>query len=179
MADHPDFQSLPWAKRLLSDPNLTIIPEVPETDRQGMAPNTMFNTILYQPGAINAHVSFRRPCTEPDAPRGDEQCMLLSVGHNVDGMVGRAHGGFNSLILDQLCGGAAYHAVPNAIPPATATLTVDYKAPVSTPCVVLARAWMTEIAGRKLWVRGVLEDGEGKVLASGKALFIAGRSSVL
>ena len=178
MADHPDFQ-LPWVQQLLADPKLKLVPEVPDKDRVGMAPNTMFNAILYKPGAVEAHVSFRRPCAESDAPPGEEQCMLLSIGHNVDGKVGRAHGGFNSLILDQLCGSAAYHASPNAIPPATATLTVDYKAPVSTPCVIFARAWLLEVSGRKIWVRGVLQDGDGKVLASGKALFIAGRSGSL
>jgi len=88
-------------------------------------------------------------------------------------------GGFNSLILDQLCGSAAFEAAKNAIPPATATLSVDYLAPVSTPCVVLARAWLLEMVGRKIWVRGVLEDGDGKLLASGKALFIAPRSATL
>ncbi|KAK1061723.1 hypothetical protein LTR12_007031 [Friedmanniomyces endolithicus] len=184
MADHPDFQALPWAARLLASPNLTIIPE---HNTEDMTPTAMFNTTLYRPGAITAHISFSRPATAPDALRGDggdsgsvnEQCMLLSVGHALDGKPGRAHGGFNSMVLDQLCGKAAHYAAPNAIPPATATLTVDYRAPVGTPCVVLARAWVVEVTGRKIWVRGVLEDGEGLVLASGRALFIAGREGVL
>ncbi|KAK5680252.1 hypothetical protein LTS10_007179 [Elasticomyces elasticus] len=179
MADHPDFQSLPWAQRLLQDPNLAFVHESPNSDRRVMAPNTMFKAVLYKPGAINAHVSFQRPCAEPDNSRGIEQCMLLSVGPHVDGKIGRAHGGFNSLILDQLTGSAAFFAVPDSPPPATATLTVDYKAPINTPCVILARAWVIEVSGRKIWVRGVIEDGEGKVMASGKALFIAGRPGTL
>ncbi|KAK0269748.1 hypothetical protein LTR35_014640 [Friedmanniomyces endolithicus] len=181
MADHPDFQSLPWTQRLLASPNLTIIPE---NNTEDIIPTTMFNTTLYRPGAISAHISFSRPATAPDALPGNggivnEQCMLLSLGHALDGKPGRAHGGFNSLVLDQLCGKAAHYAAPNAIPPATATLTVDYRAPVGTPCVVLARAWVVEVSGRKIWVSGVLEDGEGVVLASGRALFIAGREGVL
>ncbi|KAK0774457.1 hypothetical protein LTR91_018300 [Friedmanniomyces endolithicus] len=178
MADHPDFQALPWTQRLLASPNLTLIPE---NNTEDMTPTAMFNTTLYRPGAISAHISFSRPSTAPDALPGgaDEQCMLLSLGHALDGKPGRAHGGFNSLVLDQLCGKAAHYSAPNAIPPATATLTVDYRAPVGTPCVVLARAWVVEVSGRKIWVRGVIEDGEGVVLASGRALFIAGREGVL
>ncbi|KAK0342850.1 hypothetical protein LTR91_010353 [Friedmanniomyces endolithicus] len=181
MADHPDFQALPWTQRLLASPNLTIIPE---NNTEDMTPTAMFNTTLYRPGAITAHLSFSRPATAPDALHSgggsvNEQCMLLSLGHALDGKPGRAHGGFNSLVLDQLCGKAAHYSAPNTIPPATATLTVDYRAPVGTPCVVLGRAWVVEVTGRKIWVRGVIEDGEGVVLASGRALFIAGREGVL
>ena len=178
MADHPDFQALPWTQRLLASPNLTLIPE---NNTEDMTPTAMFNTTLYRPGAISAHISFSRPSTAPDALPGgaDERCMLLSLGHALDGKPGRAHGGFNSLVLDQLCGKAAHYSAPNAIPPATATLTVDYRAPVGTPCVVLARAWVVEVSGWKIWVRGVIEVGVGVVLASGRALFIAGREGVL
>jgi hypothetical protein len=37
----------------------------------------------------------------------------------------------------------------------------------------LARGWVIEKSGRKVWVLAVLEDEHGKVLAAGKALFIA------
>ena len=105
--------------------------------------------------------------------------MLLSLGHDIDGKHGRAHGGFDSLVLDTITGHVSHHAVPSRLPPATATLTVDFHAAVNTPGVVLARAWVIEITGRKIWARGVIEDGDGKALASGKALFIVPRDSAL
>jgi len=92
MADHPDFQSLPWVRDLLADPNLTMV--------HNFAPNGMFHAVLYKPGAIEAHLPFSRPCREPNAPPGDEQCLLMSVGGNLDGMKGRAHGETCDLRVD-------------------------------------------------------------------------------
>jgi thioesterase superfamily protein 4 len=49
---------------------------------------------------------------------------------------------------------------------------VDYKKPLKTPNVVLTRAAIEKIEGKKLWVRGSIEDGSGGVLSTGEALFI-------
>ena len=62
----------------------------------------MFEHTLYSDRGIRAHLSFRRPCKEADAIRPLEECFLLSVGDGVDGKTGRAHGGFNSLMLDHM-----------------------------------------------------------------------------
>jgi acyl-CoA thioesterase FadM len=86
-------------------------------------------------------------------------------------MSGRAHGGFNALILDQITGSTA-SVISGSFAPATATMTVDYKAPINTPGVVLCRCWAVEKQGRKTWLKARIEDGEGKLLASAKALFI-------
>lgn len=165
-----DFD-LPWCHKLLAEPKLSFTRETIQ--------GTLFAKLLCKPGALQAHLQFRRLTREPDAVNDTEDCMLLSVGSDLDGMAGRAHGGFSSLILDQLGGSCANQAVPNAIPPATATLTVDFKAPVLTPCVVLARAWVVEITGRKTWIQGVLQDGDGKVFATARGLFIAARTTSL
>ena len=90
-------------------------------------------------------------------------------------MTGRAHGGLNALILDHMTGSMSSQAM-GSFAPATATMTIDYKAPIDTPGVVLCRGWVVEMSGRKTWARAVLEDGTGKVLASAKALFISPRT---
>ncbi|KAL2044564.1 hypothetical protein ABVK25_012374 [Lepraria finkii] len=123
-----------------------------------------------QPDCIRAHITFTRPTTNPSAIKGIEECWLLSVGSGVDGKAGRGHGGFNALVLDQISGSVSHYARPVRIPPATATMTIDYKAPVETPCVVLLRAWIEELEGRKVWVRGVIEDGSGRALCTSRAL---------
>ncbi|KAL6244920.1 hypothetical protein RBB50_008448 [Rhinocladiella similis] len=174
---HPDFSSQEWCTNLLSDSGISNI--VAPTDdpkhwtSQGVS-NSMFAETLYTPRAIRAQISFARPTRESDAVGTGalEYCSLFSLGSGVDGKTGRAHGGLNALLLDQLTGVAAA-AVSNAKAPATATMTVDYKAPISTPGVVLGRAWAVERSGRKTWVKAVVEDGEGKVLAAAKALFIS------
>lgn len=55
---------------------------------------------------------------------------------------------------------------------ATATMTVDYKAPIYTPGLIFARGWAVAKEARKLWVRATIEDAEGRLLARAKALFI-------
>jgi acyl-coenzyme A thioesterase PaaI-like protein len=182
MAQHPDFD-LPWCKSLLADPNIQ--------ESRGYSPalsdknvsNSMFAT-LSKNNAIRAQIAFRRPCKEPTVIQNEhtsqavEDCFLLSLGDDLDGMRGRAHGGFSSLVLDQITGSSAHYFKPDPIPPATATITVDYKMPISTPCVVLARAWVIEMSGRKVWVRGVLEDGMGGTYAVGKALFVLAKPNL-
>ncbi|PBP17650.1 hypothetical protein BUE80_DR011551 [Diplocarpon rosae] len=43
----------------------------------------------------------------------------------------------------------------------TAYLNVTYRKPVSTPGAVLVRAWVERVEGRKIFGRGVIEDGDG------------------
>lgn len=173
---HPDF-NLDWCKELLSSPSLTLIEGVFRNSEasDGKVRNTMFNHTLHQPRSIAAYLAFRRPSLEKTAVLGSEEGMILSLGDGLDGKAGRAHGGFNSLILDQVSGYCAHHTELNEIPPATATITIDFKAPVETPCVVLCRAWIMKIDGRKFWVDGVLEDGRGKIFATSRSLFISAR----
>ncbi|KAK3679511.1 hypothetical protein LTR78_001072 [Recurvomyces mirabilis] len=98
MADHPDFQSLPWARKLLLDADVRITVDIPKKSEGNMAPNRMFVKLLYRPGAINAHAKFWRPNNEPDALHHKEECYLLSLGPLIDGASGRAHGGFNGMV---------------------------------------------------------------------------------
>jgi acyl-coenzyme A thioesterase THEM4 len=59
----------------------------------------------------------------------------------------------------------------------TAELTTTYRSPVPTGRPILARSWVDRIEGRKLFVKASIEDGEGKVLAEGKGLFLALRDN--
>jgi acyl-coenzyme A thioesterase THEM4 len=59
----------------------------------------------------------------------------------------------------------------------TAELTTTYRSPVPTGRPILARSWVDRIDGRKLFVKASIEDGEGKVLAEGKGLFLALRDN--
>lgn len=170
MEFHKDF-NIPWCQRLLNSD----ISEV-EIPARGVAMNTavsnsMFTQTLYTSDAIYALVSFKRPTMESDAVTSWELCFLVSIGTGVDGKTGRAHGGFNALMLDQMTGSVAAK-VSQKVAPATATMKVDYKAAIETPSVVLCRGWAVERQGRKTWVKASIEDGQGKTLASAKALFI-------
>ncbi|KAJ9602305.1 hypothetical protein H2200_013160 [Cladophialophora chaetospira] len=171
----PSDFNLPWCKAILSS-NISNLENSAAVVHRPDNPvsNSMFGQTLYTPTAIRAQLSFRRPTSEPDSIKPWENCFLLSIGSGIDGKTGRAHGGFNSLILDQMTGMTA-SLVSASEAPATATMTVDYKAPIDTPGVILVRGWPVERQGRKTWVRARIEDGEGKLLAGGKALFIDAR----
>lgn len=181
MVFHSDFD-LPWCQALLkSEIDIYEVPRRPDdtideaqSTNQDSDPSqntSMFAKTLYTPQGIKAQINFTRTSKEPDAVLGYEVCYLVSMGTDLDGKAGRAHGGFNALALDQVTGTAAARAA-GSIAPATATMIVDYKVPIDTPQVILCRGWAAEKTGRKTWVKGVLEDGTGKVLASCKALFV-------
>lgn len=177
MEVHSDFD-IPWCKDLLQS-DIEVV-EIPTRKDKSPSPNddevsnSMFARTLYTETAIRAQVNFKRPTSEPDAITTTEYCYLLSLGSGVDGKSGRAHGGFNALILDQMTGTVASQ-VSGSFAPATATMTVDYKAPIDTPGVILCRGWAVEKERRKVWAKARIEDGSGRVLASAKALFISAR----
>lgn len=172
---HPDFQT-PWAQSILTNPENKWITETLHIQyKQDVVTNSMFQHTLYTERGIKAHLSFYRPCKEPDAFLAVEHCFLLSIGDGLDGKAGRCHGGFSALVLDQVCGACAHNGMAMPLPPATATMTLDYKHTIDTPGVVLARAWLIEVTGRKLWVKGVIEDAKGNLCATAKTLFVAPR----
>ncbi len=175
---HPDFDK-EWCRKLLADKDI----QWKRQPRTGVTPekvtNSMFEWTLYGERGIRAHLSFRRPCKEPDSIKPTEDCFLLSIGDGLDGKTGRAHGGLTSVIMDHICGHAAHDVSPSPVSPATATMTVDYKRPVDTPLLILARAWIISYEGRKVWVRAVIEDDKRRVYSTGKCLFILGKSEKL
>lgn len=176
VAADPDFQKQ-WCKDVLANPNKQWTLQVPRGSYGSTVTNAMFERTLDAPERIRAHLSFNRPSQEPDAITGVEECWLLSIGRDIAGAVGRTHGGFNAVILDQISGSMVHHSNPQPVPPATATLTVDYKAPVRAPSVILVRSWLVERSGRKVWVKAVIEDGKGNALCTSKGLFIFPRET--
>lgn len=55
----------------------------------------------------------------------------------------------------------------------TATVSVNYKKPVPTPGAIVCRSWLERRSGgRKLWIRGRIEDGEGTLYAESESLWV-------
>lgn len=72
----------------------------------------------------------------------------------------------------------ASHTVPTDIPPATARLAMNYRAPIPTPGLVFGRATVSKLEGRKVTVMAILEDGNGGVFADGEVLYIIPRPKI-
>jgi acyl-coenzyme A thioesterase THEM4 len=73
---------------------------------------------------------------------------------------------------------AASNSVEADIPPATARLAMNYRAPIDTPGIVLARATVSKVEGRKVAVMATLEDGKGGVFADAEVLYIIARPKI-
>jgi acyl-CoA thioesterase FadM len=54
----------------------------------------------------------------------------------------------------------------------TANLNVDYLKPLSIPAWILVRAHVERHEGRKVYIHGTVENGEGVIYAKAVALFI-------
>ena len=54
----------------------------------------------------------------------------------------------------------------------TAYLNMKYLGPVRTPGIVLGRARVEKVDGRKVYIRGTIEDSEGTELTVAECLFI-------
>lgn len=123
--------------------------------------------------------------TQPRLPSPDvtsgQILQVLRVGSGLDGWTGRMHGGMTSLMIDEALGYsvALYRTADLAF--FTVFLKITYHGPVPTPGFVLVRTWLDErkSQGRKLWVYGSVEDGNGKILAGGEALYVEAPQSRL
>lgn len=73
-------------------------------------------------------------------------------------------------LLDETMGTPVFMQWPAGC--ATAELTIKYERPLPTPGVVLCRSWVEKTEGRKVWIKGVLEDGKGVIFARGQSLFV-------
>lgn len=177
-----DFDDQPWCQEILKSGSIEIIPQPgrrPNNDEmRKIVSNTMMSQTLWTDQAIRAYVAFRRKTADGAVTYPYEYCLLLSLGDGCDGMVGRAHGGFNALVIDQLTGMCSEYAVTTDIPPATARLAMNYRAPIKTPGIVLARATVSKVEGRKVTVKATIEDGKGGVFADGEVLYIIARPKI-
>lgn len=97
-----------------------------------------------------------------------------------------AHGGFLATLLDESMGilltaNQEYtnhvNGVNEPIDQVTAYLNVTYKGAVRTPGVVMVRAEIMKVVGRKWFLKAVVRDrSDGRDLVIGEALFIAARA---
>jgi len=95
---------------------------------------------------------------------------LLDLESGVNGYAKTAHGGFFGVVLDEVMGTAAnMQAAQGAY---TVSLTLNFKKPLFTPSVILARGKVVKKEGRKLSLKGSFEDKDGNVLAEAEGTWI-------
>lgn len=112
-----------------------------------------------------------------DAPL-PEMVSLQYLGGDLCGHPGIIHGGLSATLLDEGMARCCFPALPNKVG-VTASLKIDYKAPIMANQVVILRAETTKAEGRKVWVKGLLETVDGVKLVEAEALFIEPRQAAV
>lgn len=166
----------PVAKALLADPKyIASRPhlKIPEKLR----PQNLTGGTLLGPDKIAV------PPLQFSTEDGSTFVSLQYLGPALCGHPGIVHGGLLATLLDEGLARCCFPALPNKVA-VTASLNIQYKAPVMAGQVVVLRAETTKVEGRKAWVRGWLETladgdkGEKAVrLTEGEALFIEPRQA--
>lgn len=198
------FNTIPKCAEILSQPDLRIIrPHNPDTFfHSTLRTNNgiLKSVFLYQPAAAPAH-----PRTSPsDSRRSSESYdtsaanakpqpqaqgrekergyFLLHLGAGVSGQPDIAHGGFLATVLDQVTGTLIKASgVDKGRGAVTVYLNVNYQKPVRVPGVVVVRAEVGRVEGRKIYVRGdICVDGEGDgVCVSAEGMFLVKRDGTV
>lgn len=190
------FQKIPWCRTLIENPLYhpsptnsrlpkgstedSFLAETLQTDRTIRKCFTLHSTPIDEDKLLNP--------TTTTIPPIREVLTFFELGNGVNGFPNICHGGFVATLLDEVMGillsvnqeyihgrEKGETAVEGEMTSMTAYLNMRFIAPVVTPGVVLGRARVEKVEGRKIYIRGVVEDGEGKELTDAEGLFVKAR----
>ena len=101
---------------------------------------------------------------------GDESLVAKAwFGPAAEGPPGFAHGGSIAAVLDETMGFAVWAAGHAVV---AGRLTTIFKAPLPLGSVVLVKAFIGSMEGRKIAVTGQIESTMGQVFAEGEGIYI-------
>ena len=166
-----DF-SAQWCQDMLKSSDLINISTatrrpLPPADR--VVTNSLLSETFKSDTTIRAWQSLRTKRVDP--PNASPSViLLLSLGPGLDGYKGFMHGGMFGVIMDQVTSMCAILTAGSKA--TTAEMTLHYKKRLPLPSVVLSRSVVTKWEGRKLWLRGTIEDGAGTVFCGADSVFV-------
>ncbi|KAI0171854.1 Thioesterase/thiol ester dehydrase-isomerase [Hypoxylon sp. FL1284] len=96
---------------------------------------------------------------------------LADLGEDLTSYVGTMHGGLYGVLMDEVMGTAANFQTEHGA--YTVSFTTRYRRAVSPPQVVLIRGRVVRKEGRKLHLRGTIEDKDGNIMAEAEGLWIS------
>ncbi|KAH7400750.1 HotDog domain-containing protein [Phaeosphaeria sp. MPI-PUGE-AT-0046c] len=180
------IKAIPWVASLIQDPKWTPArtgSRLPKPSGE----DSFFAETLATDRTIRACLTLRASATAEDDLPCKEIVTIVDLGDGLSGFPKVCHGGMLATLLDEVCGvlivinteinlerakasglsegsiGANYM---------TAYLNTSYKRPAPTPGALLCTARVEKQDGRKLYVRGTIEDGAGTVYTVGDGMFI-------
>jgi acyl-coenzyme A thioesterase PaaI-like protein len=170
------FNIIPKCAEILSQSDLRVIhPHNPDSFFHSTLRSNhgiLKSIFIYQPANSHTRAS-DVSSSETNAnqnPRQQEKgqgYLLLHLGAGVSGQPDIAHGGFLATVLDQVTGTLIRASgLDRGRGAVTVYLNVNYKKPVGVPGVVVARAEVGRVEGRKIYVVGEIfvaeADGGGE-----------------
>lgn len=174
MPEHPEDFSAPWCQAILQDPTYKKIPlqnRLPPLRFASMGANRCFAQTLNTPASIRNYQPIYHPgspSSSPPTPR--EHLVLVSVGSGLDSWDGILSGGILCLLVDNVCAIMASTGFEGR-KAVTTELKTRFVRKMRTPGVALCRAREMRRDGRRLWIRGTVEDGEGGIYVEAEAEF--------
>lgn len=175
------FASIPWCAAFLADPTWrlkTMESRIPKPNTE----DTLFGSTLNGADNISAVlVIYRLPPENP--PKAIHEVRgFFTIGNGLNGNPNMLHGGIIATLLDEILGLviAANKRLDPSRPPTgtvTAYLNTQYLKPLHTPATVQVVGRLRSIEGRKWFIDGTIEDGEGTVFARADSLFVQRRET--
>ncbi|KIW83016.1 hypothetical protein Z517_02259 [Fonsecaea pedrosoi CBS 271.37] len=183
LLDH--FRSIPWCVPHLSDPAFRQVNMSRTLMQPGNGHSLMAETwntdktithllSLYRPPIHNGDTTdtHRGTGIGMDSQTRGEVRRFYTFGTGMNAHPNTLHGGVVATVLDSTMGNVIGHQMPDRLATFTVALNVTYKKPVGTPGTIMARSWITRAEGRKIWVHGVIEDGQGNVHAEAEGMWL-------
>lgn len=175
-----ELSKIPWCAELLGDQNLTAYIS-PSRQVKPDGADKLFNSTLNTKSTIAKYVALYQQPQSQDKPIMELKA-ILTLGSDVNGFPNVCHGGIVATLLDEVMGELINvnlkHRTVKRTSYMTGYLNTSYKGKVTTPGTYLVVARMSKVDGRKLFISATVENGQGKVLAKGEALFIGLREPI-
>ncbi|OJD13869.1 hypothetical protein AJ78_05716 [Emergomyces pasteurianus Ep9510] len=160
-------------------PQLIAVMRRPESN-----PNTaaLLATGLGKSSATSAAAAAAAAAAERNSPSATDPDYLLFVqlGPSLSGFRDTVHGGVLATLFDEALGNCVEgfrqdisvtggEESPRLY---TAKLDVSYRSPVETPGIVVVKAWLKGVEGRKWFLDGQIAGEDGTVRAEAKSLWV-------
>lgn len=196
------FKAIPWAGKLLNDPavlDIIVVDRRPLATGESNFVRRVMNSgttvracvtffrMLHPPGGRSRGKELTMPAAEltqskallqgGGAADGEDPAnpflllnALLDLGEDLCSYPGTLHGGLFAVLMDEVMGTAAnFQAQHGAF---TIQFTTRYLKAIKTPQVVLVRGRVVKKEGRKIFVKGTIEDKDGNLLAEGDGIWL-------
>ncbi|KAI1618062.1 HotDog domain-containing protein [Exophiala viscosa] len=174
VADLEVFESIPWCQPILQDPDFELASTWSRTYVAESRENELLGHTLKNDNTIRGWISLYNRPTQT-RPLKDEVHTLMSLDQGLNGYPRVIHGGITATILDEVqsilvsvCLESAGLSPDNV----TADLRITYLKPIVLPCVVLIKAKIKDIKGRKYFADAEIVNEKAVVLARGEGLFV-------